>query len=277
MSRNAVISTVAPRTSIARAGPDAGGGYGRVVDFIRDEVLSGRLKVGDRLLAERDLATALGVSRPVVREALRSLAAMGAVDIRQGHGTVVTQPSLGVLADFLTLALAQQAGAVDDVMEARVAIEVHAIGLACERALPVDLQRLSSAFDEIVRTMDDPVRGGEADFHFHIMIVEAAHCASLTSIYTAISTLLQRSHTERRLKILNVKDIDQYLIDHHRKVLDAIVARDAPAAQEVLREHFRIGADLRRLLPPAARAGRGLRAVAGKSARAARAAPTSRR
>ena len=85
--------------------------------FIRDQLLSGRVKVGDRLLAERDLATALGVSRPVVREALRSLAAIGAVDICPGQGTVVKQPSFSALADFFSFVLAQQSGALDDVME----------------------------------------------------------------------------------------------------------------------------------------------------------------
>ena len=239
--------------SIARAGQDTGGGYDRVVTFIRDQVLTGRLRVGDRLLSERELAAELGVSRPVVREALRTLAAMGAVDIRQGQATVVTQPSLDVLSDFLSLALAQQTGAVDDVIEARIAIEVHAIGLACERALPVDIQRLTGAFDDIVQTMADPIRGSAADFNFHMMMVEAAHSPSLTSIYAAISTLLQRSHMERRLKILNAKDIDQYLIDHHHKILEAIVARDGAEAQELLREHFRIGANLRRTLPQVAR------------------------
>ena len=214
--------------------------------FIRDQLLSGRVKVGDRLLAERDLATALGVSRPVVREALRSLAAIGAVDIRPGQGTVVKQPSFSALADFFSFVLAQQSGALDDVMEAQIAIELHAVRLACERALPSDIDRISDAFHQIVRTMKDPAAGGAADFHFHTMIVEAARSATLSNIYAAISNLLQRSHTERRSKITNVKGIDKYLIDHHQEILKAIVARDAPRAEKLLLAHFEIGADLRR-------------------------------
>jgi GntR family transcriptional regulator, transcriptional repressor for pyruvate dehydrogenase complex len=225
---------------------DPSGGHERVVAFIRDQLLSGRIKVGDRLLPERDLAVALGVSRPVVREALRSLAAIGAVEIRPGHGTVVKQPSLSALADFFSFVLAQQSGALDDVMEARIAIELHAIRLACERALPSDIDRISDAFQQIVRTMKDPAAGGAADFHFHTMIVEAARSATLSNIYAAISNLLRRSHAERRSEITHVKGIDKYLIDHHEEILKAIVARDVARAEKLLLAHFEIGADLRR-------------------------------
>jgi len=225
---------------------DPSDGHGRVLSFIRDQLLSGRVKVGDRLLAERDLAAALGVSRPVVREALRSLAAIGAVEIRPGHGTVVKHPSLSALADFFGFVLAQQSDALDDVMQARIAIELHAVRLACERALPSDIDRISDAFRAIVRTMKDPAAGGAADFHFHTMIVEAARSATLSNIYAAISNLLQRSHAERRSKITHVKGIDKYLIDHHEEILKAIVSRDAARAEKLLLAHFEIGSDLRR-------------------------------
>lgn len=236
--------------SIIRDSSGSAGGYGRVLAFIRDQLLSGRVKVGDRLLAERDLAAALRVSRPVVREALRSLAAIGAVEIRRGQGTVVRKPNFSVLADFFGFVLAQQSNALDDVMEARVAIERHAIRLACDRALPVDLDRISEAFDKIAVTMNDPALGWEADFHFHTMIVEAAHSSTLSSIYVAISNLLQRSHAERRSKIVDVKDIDKFLIDHHREILNAIIARDSARAEELLAAHFEIGANLRKANPP---------------------------
>ena len=120
-------------------------GYDRVLAFLRDELMSGRLKTGDRLLPERDLASALGVSRPVIREALTALSTLGAVEIRRGYGTVVLEPNFTALADYFSLVLAQQAGAVDDVMQARIAIERQAIRLACTRALAPDLDRLAQA------------------------------------------------------------------------------------------------------------------------------------
>ena len=220
-------------------------GYDRVLSFLRDELMSGRLKSGDRLLPERDLASALGVSRPVIREALTALSTLGAVEIRRGYGTVVREPNFTALADYFSLVLAQQAGAVDDVMQARIAIERQAIRLACTRALAPDLERLSQALQAIKETIDDPARGGAADFHFHSMIVQAAHSPALSSVYAAVAKLLQASHQERRKVIASVPGVDAYLIDHHEAVLRAIQRGNAADADALLTEHFEIGAHLR--------------------------------
>jgi GntR family transcriptional repressor for pyruvate dehydrogenase complex len=220
-------------------------GYDRVLSFLRDELVSGRLKTGDRLLPERDLASALGVSRPVIREALTALSTLGAVEIRRGFGTVVREPNFTALSDYFSLVLAQQAGAVEDVMQARIAIERQAIRLACTRALAPDLERLSQALQAIKQTIDDPAQGGAADFHFHSMIVEAAHSPALSSVYAAVAKLLQASHLERRKVIASVPQVDSYLIDHHEAVLSAIRRRNPAEADALLAEHFEIGANLR--------------------------------
>ncbi|MBK6007175.1 FadR family transcriptional regulator [Ramlibacter ginsenosidimutans] len=220
-------------------------GYDRVLSFLRDELMSGRLKTGDRLLPERDLASALGVSRPVIREALTALSTLGAVEIRRGYGTVVREPNFTALADYFGLVLAQQAGAVDDVMQARIAIERQAIRLACTRALAPDLERLSQALQAIKETIDDPARGGAADFHFHSMLVEAAHSPALSSVYAAVAKLLRESHLERRKVIASVPQVDAYLIDHHEALLSAVRRRNPAEADALLTEHFEIGANLR--------------------------------
>ncbi|GAB3650855.1 FadR/GntR family transcriptional regulator [Ramlibacter alkalitolerans] len=220
-------------------------GFDRVLSFLRGELMSGRVKAGDRLLPERDLASALGVSRPVIREALTALSTLGAVEIRRGYGTVVREPDFTALADYFSLVLAQQAGAVDDVMQARIAIERQAIRLACTRALAPDLDRLSQALQAIKDTIDDPAQGGAADFHFHSMIVEAAHSPALSSVYAAVAKLLQESHLERRKVIASVPQVDAYLIDHHESVLMAIRRRNPGEADALLLEHFEIGANLR--------------------------------
>lgn len=234
------------RPSIARDTPKTPTGYDRVLGFMRDQLLSGRLKTGDRLLGERDLAEALGVSRPVVREALRALAAIGAVEIRRGHGTVVRRPDFSTLAEFFSFVLAQEPDVVDDVMEARIAIERQAIRLACQRASAADLEKVAAAFRRIVDTIDDPRSGGQADFDFHATIVAAARSPTLSSVYGAIADLLRRSHLDRRERIADVEGIKAFLIDHHALMLTAMLERDADKADELLARHFEIGADFRR-------------------------------
>lgn len=220
-------------------------GYDRVVSFLREQLVTGHLKTGDRLLPERDLATALGVSRPVIREALRALATLGALEIKRGFGTVVREPNFEALSDYFGLVLAQQAGAVDDVMQARIAIERQAIRLACSRAGAQDIDRLSQALQQIKQTINDPKRGGAADFHFHTMIVEAAHSPALSSVYAAVAKLLQQSHMERREIIASVPNVDSYLVDHHEAILVAITRKNPSEADALLAEHFEIGANLR--------------------------------
>lgn len=221
-------------------------GYDRVLGFVREQLLTGKLKTGDRLLPEREFALRLGVSRPVIREVLRALAAMGVIEIRHGQGSVVRRPDFSEMGDLFTLMLAQNGEVVEDVMEARIAIERHAIRLASARATATDMRQLEGAMREIVATVADPVAGGEADFRFHTLMVEAAHSPTLSSVYAAISNLLKRSHFVRRTRISHVEGIDRYLIDHHKAILAALVERDGDKADALLAEHFKIGGEFAR-------------------------------
>lgn len=232
---------------ITRPGAEEGqSGAARVFTFFRDRLLSGALKAGDRLLPERELATALDVSRPVLREALRSLAMLGLLDIRHGRGTFVRSADASVLGQALTLCLAPEPNILDDVLQARIAIECQAIRLACERASERDLQAIAATLDTLVTSLDDPERGGQADYAFHLAIVRASGSESLMKIYEAITPLLMRSHVERRRDTFREPAITSGLVEAHRQVFLALAARDPDAAERALRGHFAIGDDLRR-------------------------------
>ncbi|MFB0709776.1 FadR/GntR family transcriptional regulator [Buttiauxella noackiae] len=221
-------------------------GYDRVVKFLREQLLSGELKAGDSLLPERDLSARLGVSRPVLREALRALAMIGAVEIRHGVGTVVTKPDVSILGEFFTFVLAHQPNVVDDVMQARIAIERQATRLACRRAVQSDYDRLAACLSDIVDTIHIPESGGLADFRFHEAIVNASGSPTLINMYQSISVLMHRSHLDRREQIIQLEGIEEFLIDHHRAIFAAIVDRNEEKADELLGRHFEIGADFRR-------------------------------
>ncbi|CAH2603538.1 FadR family transcriptional regulator [Rhodovastum atsumiense] len=223
-----------------------GRGFEKVFAFLRERLLTGTLRPGDRLTPERELAAQLGVSRPILREALRALTALGIVEIRDRVGTVVRRPDLSVLNDFFTFALAQQGDAVDDVMEARIAIECQAIRLAARRATLSDLARLQQALARISETIGDPRVGSEADYDFHRAIVAAARSEALSLLHEALTPLLRRSHFIRREEIKVVEQMQPYLIDDHRRIFEAIAARDPEAADRILREHFAIGDEYRR-------------------------------
>jgi GntR family transcriptional repressor for pyruvate dehydrogenase complex len=221
-------------------------GFDKVFAFLRDQLLSGAIRPGDLLVPERELATQLKVSRTSLREALRALAVIGVVEIRHGLGTIVRRPDASVLGEFFTFALAHKSDVIEDVMEARIAIECQAIRLACQRAAASDLERVRAELSNITATIGDPEKGGRADYEFHLQLVRAAKSETLLSMYQAISDLLLRSHLDRRALVRASAGMREYLIEDHRRIYDALAERDPQKADAVLREHFAIGDEYRR-------------------------------
>ncbi|MEW9808458.1 FadR/GntR family transcriptional regulator [Mesorhizobium marinum] len=221
-------------------------GAEKVFAFFRNALVDGTLKAGERLLGERELSLKLGVSRPLLREALRSLAMLGFLDIQHGRGAFVKKADISVLSDFFTFSLAQQPDILDDVMEARIAIECQAIRIACDRASETDLKRIGSKLSRLMDTLNDPVEGGAADFAFHQAIVEASRSEALITLYGAIGDLLRRSHVQRREVTVMEPGIVDYLVEAHREVFLSIVDRNPDVADRKLREHFAIGDEFRR-------------------------------
>lgn len=220
-------------------------GYERVFGFLREQLLSGELKQGDVLLAERELCQRLQVSRPVLREALRALSILGVIDIRHGVGSVVSTPDIDVLGDFFSFALAQKGDAVDEVMEARIAIECQAARLAVTRAGISDFESLRRHADQIAETIDDPVAGARADYDFHMALVNASNASALRTMYVAVADLLQRSHVDRRVLVGADAETRQTIIDDHYRILGALTRGDADAAERAVRDHFEIGRAIR--------------------------------
>ena len=235
------MTTVRRRPAIVRSNASNDTGFAKVFAFLRDRLLEGEIRSGDRLIPERELAAQLGVSRPIVREALRALSMMGAVEIQSRVGTIVRQPDVSVLGDFFAYSLAQRAGVVEDVMQARIAIECQAIRLACRRATHSDFENLEHALRQIESTIGDPIKGGLADHEFHAALVRAAKSDTLASLYAAMAGILTRSHRDRRATVEVDAALKKYLITDHRRIFDAVVARDEEAADRVLRNHFGIG------------------------------------
>ena len=235
------MTTVKRRHAIVRTNPTNDTGFAKVFAFLRDRLLEGEIRSGDRLIPERELAAQLGVSRPIVREALRALSMMGAVEIQSRVGTIVRQPDVSVLGDFFAYSLAQQKGVIQDVMQARIAIECQAIRLACHRATAADFESLEYALGRIEATIDDPIKGGVADHEFHAALVRAAKSDTLTSLYTAMAGILTRSHRDRRATVEVDAALKEYLITDHRRIFEAVVARNEEIADRVLRDHFGIG------------------------------------
>lgn len=216
-----------------------------MVSFIKEQLVSGALKEGDMLLPERELAAALSVSRPMVREALRALAIIGAVEIVHGVGTVVRRPDASALGEFFGIGLVHHPHIVEDVIETRVALECQSIRLACKRATAADFLLLEAGVDKIRSTIGDWEAGAKADFDFHRTLVLASKSQTLVSIYAVISDLLLRSHANRRREVAQVPALAEDIVRAHVNIVEVIRSGNADLADRTLRAHFDIGSSTR--------------------------------
>lgn len=139
----------------------------------------GRLKpilhAGTRLPSERELSRKLRVSRPSLREALRTLELMGVVDTRHGSGTQVADSGTDVLKTPLEFLFMLDRPSIDDLVETRALLEIHLAGRAAERRDDKDLAAMESALRDMKAKLARPVDVTDPDVRFHQAIAAASH------------------------------------------------------------------------------------------------------
>src|SRR5574338_442321 len=123
--------------------------YQEIVDQIQQQILSGALKPGDQIPAERDLAERFGVSRTAVREAIKSLTEKGLIEVFVGRGTFVTNLSPDRVVESMTLLLRTEPHNVASLQEARELLEIPTARLAALRRTDANLDRLRAIMAEI--------------------------------------------------------------------------------------------------------------------------------
>jgi len=208
--------------------------YTEIVRQIRSLVADGRLKSGDRLPPERELAERFRVSRTSVREALRALESTGLVEIRAGEGAFVREVSVESLIEPLALVILTQREAIAELYEARRLLEPPIAGLAARRASPEELAEMARILDEQAREVSGGRTGLAQDAAFHTAIGHSAHNRAITRIVAALMDLL----TQTREESLQTPGRPQRSHQDHRRILAAIQARDEEAARNAMGDHL---------------------------------------
>jgi GntR family transcriptional regulator, transcriptional repressor for pyruvate dehydrogenase complex len=208
---------------------------GLVVTRIRGLIESGEVRSGDRLPPERDLARQLGVSRPSVRSGLKSLAAMGVVQIRQGAGTFITGGPPVLDSEPLSFLAALHGFTRAQMFEARLVLEVAVAGLAAERARPEKVMAISDETTEMFASLDAPSAFLDHDIRFHQAVAAASDNPILGSLVEMVSKMF---YELRRESIGVAKDM-KLAAEEHRLIYQAIRARDVERAREAMASHLR--------------------------------------
>lgn len=208
----------------------------QVVSFVRELIVQGRLRPGDRLPAERELALQIGVSRPTVRAGLQALAALGVVQSRHGSGTYIPAgpPALGT--DALSFLAALHGFTREEMYEARRILEVGASALAAERASPEQLATLAEEVANLFASLQQPHAFLVHDINFHKAVGTASGNPIVASLMEMVSALYyeQRRETAERASGDNLRDA----AEAHRRIYQAIRTRDPDAARRAMNQHL---------------------------------------
>jgi GntR family transcriptional regulator, transcriptional repressor for pyruvate dehydrogenase complex len=208
--------------------------YQEIVRQVKGMIAEGRLKSGDQLPPERDLAEKFVVSRTSVREALRALESLGLVEIRPGEGTFVREVSVESLIEPLALVMLSQREALGELFEARRLLEPALAALAARRATPEDVQEMERILEAQAKEVAAGRTGLEQDAQFHSAIGAAAHNRAITRIAHAVMDLLRQSREDS----LNTPGRPNQSHNDHRRLLAAIRGRDENAARQAMVDHL---------------------------------------
>lgn len=231
--------------------------YEQIADQLRTLVIRGELRPGERLPAEAEIATMFGVGRTTVREALRLLASQGLVTTRRGAGggTFIVSPDRDAISQYLEVSLGLLVGshrpAVEDLLEARLALEKPAARLA---ALRHDRDQLAEISATIPEGSAPNVDMYQSKFHEAVLGASGNTMLKVMTrpVFDVLRTRLMRSAAS--------PEFWERVVVEHRQILEAIARRDGEGAEKSMHDHLThlssvyrdIDTALRRDLRPAA-------------------------
>lgn len=210
------------------------------MEHITCEILEGRVRPGERLPNERELASQLHISRSAVREALKALQAQGVVTSHTGPGggTRVATGQGQALGRMLRLHIALDAISFEEVTETRVVLERVAAVSAVEHGTPEALQAIADLAGEMA-DVTDAASFNRLDTAFHVAIAGVGANRLNRDITVAIRESVARQILDAEERLDDWEGLRTELVRQHAGIVEAIVARDAALAAERVEQHIR--------------------------------------
>lgn len=206
----------------------------KIANQIKDLILQGKLKPGEPLPPERKLISILNVSRPSLREALKSLVGMGYLEITQGNRTIVRSLAAGRILEPLDLLVKEDLSTVFELIEVRKAVETWNGYHAARRATAEDIARL----EECVAAMEPDLEDAEPTFgkndaEFHLAIARATHNKVQAHIMYTINDLLKNFIARFYGNMSN-----SLIWEQHARILESIKKRDSDLTRTAVLDHL---------------------------------------
>ncbi len=216
----------------------------RLTMYFADEILEGRLKRGDQIESDRELAKKLNVGRSAVREALKVLDVLGMIDIRLGQGTYITSRETNFFSVPLSWSLFLDGAQVKSILQVRGALELRAVQLAAQCEDKNKLDKLTDIYYRMQKTFQESKDTDNlqhalqetlnADIEFHTCIAECSGNPIILSMLTTIRNFL------KRVSGTGMVDAEQLqaVVEEHQKLYGAIISGNVDVATQTMMKHL---------------------------------------
>jgi GntR family transcriptional repressor for pyruvate dehydrogenase complex len=206
----------------------------RVANRLLELIRSGNLRAGDKLPTENELGAAMHVSRPVIREALRSLSIMGVVESRQGGRCYVTDLKPARLLAPVQMVIAVDETNVEALFEARVVVEGELIRLGAARVSDADLAKFAELVKAGHELVNDPVGFRVMDLEFHALLMRLA----ANPFLERMAQTLYELGIEYRRAASETPGVNARSALEHEAIVAALTERDTERVVAAMSEHL---------------------------------------
>src|SRR6187200_3653074 len=209
----------------------------QIVAWVRDALFARKLKPGDVLGTENEIAARYGVSRIVARDALRTLEALGIAEIRMGKGggARVARGNPRLFAEALAVQLDLTGVSASEIMDAQRAIETLGAELAAEKATDADIAKLRALLRQAEESIGDLDAFTRLSRDFHLADAEASHNRVLVVQLISLEHVSWPRHNATATPALARR-----VLDIHTKLTDLIELRDAAGARALMDDHVKM-------------------------------------
>ena len=213
--------------------------YEYVFNYFSEQILSGELKMNDKIPPEREIAEKLGVSRNSVREVMHMLEISGLIECLQGSGNYIRCDTNEYMMRTANMVMALLDIDYTEIFYLRKGYESVALERAMEEALPEELEQMH----KILLKMDETVgikESADLDTQFHKILLQASHNRLLNLYASMLSNLMDQFIKDFRSRILVDKRRAEILRRSHWGIYNSLVEKDLKAGQEAVKRHFEV-------------------------------------